>query len=94
MTPEEKVVFESALEKYGIDNQIFQLFEEMGELTVAINGYRRGRKTLSDIAEEIADIEIMLDQMKMIFLTSEEGLNEIRTQKTERLKQRIHGKSL
>jgi NTP pyrophosphatase (non-canonical NTP hydrolase) len=94
MTPEEKAVFISALEKFGNDNQIFQLFEEMGELTVAINGYRRGRCTLEDVKEEIADVEIMLEQMKIIFNATEEDIEEHKQYKTTRLKERVHGKSI
>lgn len=64
-------------EHYGYEPQSRQLIEEMAELTVAINKYWRFRekaKTMEDlkestflvdnIAEEIADVEIMLEQIK------------------------------
>jgi len=67
--------------KYGYDTQSRQLIEEMAELTQAINKFWRkqldcGEKTIMDIpvgtpeenniAEEIADVEICLEQMKYL----------------------------
>lgn len=41
--------------------------EECGELIVAISHYQRARGTINDLIEEIADVEIMLGQLKIIF---------------------------
>lgn len=67
-------------EHYGYSAQSMQLIEEMAELMVAINKYRRfedkeietindelNREYLeSNIIEEIADVEIMLSQIKYL----------------------------
>lgn len=58
---------------YGYDAQARQLIEEMAELTVALNKEWRVRQRYAvtndyrkSIVEEIADVEIMLEQIKYI----------------------------
>ena len=60
-------VFDKAIEKYGAEAQLNVLFEEMSELQNAICKYKRGRATVEQIAEEIADVSNMLVQTIMIF---------------------------
>jgi NTP pyrophosphatase (non-canonical NTP hydrolase) len=40
--------------------------EECGELIVSLSHFKRGRSDLKSLAEEIADVTIMLDQLKLI----------------------------
>ena len=71
----EQEIYQRALEKFGIDAQIGQLHEEIGELMVAIskairyvNKYNEKSEVLNgNIMSEIADVEIMLEQMKIVF---------------------------
>ena len=49
---------------YGLDSQLNILQEELAELIQAVSKYRRGDP--SHILEEIADVEIMLDQIKYL----------------------------
>lgn len=49
---------------YGLDSQLNILQEELSELIQAVSKYRRGDQ--SHILEEIADVEIMLDQVKYL----------------------------
>lgn len=72
MTEKERAVFQKALDAWGPEAQALCLLEEMAELQDALCKYRRGRRTTSDIAEEIADVGIMLDQMKLHFHIEEE----------------------
>ena len=77
MTPEQREMafYEAAVEKFGEIAQIDQATEEMAELIVALNKYKRyvnfrqGNKEeiLAHIAEERADVEIMLNQLHVIF---------------------------
>lgn len=53
-----------ALSKFGENAQKEMLIEEIAELTQAILKDRRGRE--SNIAEEIADVQIVLDQIKLL----------------------------
>ena len=79
-----KKIMRKALEIYGSSAQIDMVIEEMSELTKALLKYRRAikspaaydyEKIKSNIAEEIADVEIMLAQCKMIFECSAEVEN-------------------
>lgn len=55
-----------ALDTYGADAQTLMLFEEMAELQKELCKHARGRDNREAIAEEIADVQIMLAQMTML----------------------------
>ena len=58
-----------AIEKYGEILQMDQCIEECAELIQAINKFKRKRRsidTLTNLAEEAADVKIMVRQMEMI----------------------------
>lgn len=55
-----------ALALYGVGPQLGQTAEECAELIVAANHYMRGRATTDKLAEEAADVELMLAQVKEI----------------------------
>ncbi len=61
--------YQAAITKYGEKNQQMMAIEEMSELTKAICKYWRSPSpdTIKDILEEMADVEIMLDQLKLMF---------------------------
>ena len=66
----ERKTFCAALSRYGAQAQITMAFEEMAELQDVLCKFLRGRvdgDTLANIAEEIADVGIMLDQMAIEF---------------------------
>ena len=95
MTDSEKEILGLAIERYGAEAQTDMAIEEMSELTKALLKYRRsqhGDKTCGDhlvgnIVEEIEDVQIMLDQMKIIYGSSESE----RRYKIYRLKERLDG---
>lgn len=71
----EKQIYETALKEFGIEMQRLVLFEEVGELMQAISKFHRDLPNdlatisqLQNIFEEIADVQIMLEQM-IIFYT-------------------------
>ena len=84
----EAEVLQRALDTYGSTLQIAMVFEEMSELQKELCKYLRGKYSPANIAEEIADVEIMLEQMKMLFCCTDEVRNE-RRRKVERLKERL-----
>jgi len=43
------------------------VFEEMSELTKELTKFFRGKKDIDKIAEEIADVKIMLEQLEIMF---------------------------
>ena len=90
----EAEVLQRALDTYGSAQQIAMVFEEMSELQKELCKYLRGKYSPANIAEEIADVEIMLEQMKMLFCCTDDVRNE-RRRKVERLKGRLdeHGEA-
>ena len=94
MNNEQMDVYIDAIKKYGSDNQVNMLYEETEELIVAISKYRRNpcEETITNVQEEIADVQIMIDQMKLIF--GKKYIEEFIEKKTTRLKNRIEEKEL
>lgn len=75
-------------EHYGYESQIDQMCEECGEFIVARSKVRRNIQGAWDnLKEEVADLSIMVDQMKLII--GEDEINEIRAQKIRRQLTRI-----
>lgn len=88
LSNEIKKLYFTALRKYGITPQIDMLIEEMSELITKICHLKRNRIELNEVCEEFADVEIMIEQIKLIF-DCEEKVEEIKKQKLERLKKRL-----
>lgn len=65
------IVILKAVETYGKKSQVDMAVEEMSELIKALMKSRRNdvevQENLHNIVEEIADVEIMLEQLKLIF---------------------------
>ena len=88
ISPSERPILVAALEAYGGEAQMKMLLEEMSELQKEICKHWRGRQNLQEIAEEMADVQIMLDQMTLYFQNG--GLQEQeRMKKLERLGDRL-----
>ena len=97
MTTEQKIQYIAY--HYGYEPQSRQLIEEMAELTVALN--KAWRKTFDTvdkilnmddeerIEEEIADVEIMLSQIKYLLGLGDEELSQIIENKLDRQIERI-----
>lgn len=73
-------IINTALNKYGIENQKWMLIEECGELLNAIAKLKRGRSTKEEIITELADVQIMVEQMAFFF-----GWNEFKAEKKRKL---------
>lgn len=78
MTKEERIkIYDEATELWGIAAQFDQLTEEMAELIVALNKYKRkhiiGHEYKNDprieenLFEEMADVSMCLEQMSLYF---------------------------
>jgi hypothetical protein len=87
---EESRLLKHALSRYGLKAQVMQTMEEVGELLQALNKVMRNPDTGNHyrLAEEIADVEIILEQMKVGFRL--DGIAEkIRGQKLLRLAENL-----
>lgn len=58
---DEQKIYRAALAAWGADAQTLMVFEEMSELQKELCKAARGKDNTEQIAEEIADVEIMLD---------------------------------
>lgn len=88
MKATDRPVLEAAIRIYGKEAQTKMVLEEMSELQKEICKAWRGRDNIGNIAEEIADVEIMLDQLK-IMLGIEIEVDQYRNEKLLRLEQRL-----
>lgn len=82
----EEAIFIKAITKYGAEAQEGVAQEECAELIQAISKKHRGKQ--HNIVEEIADVEIMLEQLKIIN-GCENEVKEIRKQKISRLSKNL-----
>ena len=59
-------IYQWAVTRFGAAHQINKAAEELGELIQALMRYRNGEPVIGNVCEEIADVEIMLEQLKVI----------------------------
>lgn len=96
---EREIVLQKAILTYGKESQVDMAIEEMSELTKALLKERRNEKEqvtksapplqyITNIIEEIADVEIMLEQLKMLFDCGGQ-VDRVKDYKIERLKERL-----
>ncbi len=83
-------LYRAAEEAWGKDAQVMQLIEEMAELTVDLCHSERAAKIMYNlkIAEEVAHVEIMLEQLKLSLGLSED-VCEFRDKSFRRLEFRL-----
>ena len=87
---------------YGYEAQSSQLVEECAELIQAVNKYRRAvlgvgqpvadhkrAVALNNLIEEIADVEIMLGQVKYLLQIPDEEIEAIKLFKINRTKEQM-----
>lgn len=91
-TEERRALLDRAITAYGAPAQMDMAVEEMAELTKAICKVKRvscaaeAKAALENAVEEMADVQIMLDQFRIIFGRSTAEAEEY---KLERLKKRL-----
>lgn len=90
-------ILKKALQHYGANSQRIVAIEEMSELTKELCKVSRGEENIAHIAEEIADVRIMLDQMEILFDCAGAAA-AYQAAKVERLRKRLeetyHGRNL
>ena len=84
---EEIIICNKAINQFGGNNQLIVAMEELGELIQAISKVLRGKETDDNFEEEIADVDIMLTQLKILGNLRE--IEKWRNYKLNRLKERI-----
>ena len=91
-------ILEKAIKHYGPQNQMMMVLEENAELSQAITKYirstKKGRfneiiKARKNVVEEIADVLIVIEQLKIMLDIQNYEINCIKDYKLNRLKERI-----
>ena len=85
---QQNFILKAAIRVFGKDHQLRMLLEEMAELAKEICKYWRGDNNWSAVAEEITDVQIMLEQARLIFANAG-NYDLIREHKLRRLWSRI-----
>lgn len=100
-----KEIMQKAINTYGLENQMIKTVEELSELSQALCksivrlNYTKEKTSLEDdlksvdnIFEEMADVEIMLEQCKIMFQCDKE-VSTWKHKKIERLERRLEGEN-
>lgn len=69
---EREQVYRKACSVYGEDSQIVVAIEELSELQKELCKVLRGKINVDNLAEELADVEIMTEQMRIMFFGNSE----------------------
>ena len=83
-------VYQRAVHTYGETSRLILAVEEMSELTKELSKHTRGRNNMSAICEEMADVEIMLEQLKIVF-NNRAAVDYHKAHKLQRLADRMDG---
>ena len=78
-------ILTAAIKHYGVGAQWSKAIEELSELIRAL----ARADDIKNIAEEMADVRIMLDQLEIIFHNREQ-VRKYELEKLKRLSERIH----
>ena len=81
-------LYQKLISKYG-DKQVVVAIEELSELQKELCKYLRGKLDGCNLVEEIADVQIMLEQMIMLFGIEKSAIDFIINQKLQRTKERL-----
>lgn len=91
-----KEIMQLAIDSYGRVNQVIKTVEELSELSQALCKILTSKFTddnsenFENIFEEMADVEIMLEQCKIMFQCDKE-VSAWKNKKIERLERRLEG---
>ncbi|MBQ7047678.1 MAG: hypothetical protein IJN86_01905 [Clostridia bacterium] len=83
-------LYSRAVNTFGETSRLILAIEEMSELTKELSKYIRGRQNVGGICEEMADVEIMLEQLKIVF-RNRAAVDYHRSQKLQRLSDKLNG---
>ena len=86
----ENGVYKRALNTFGLEKQMIKCIEELSELQKELCKYSLGQGNLEHTIEEIADVEIMLEQMKLGLDIGFYELNAAKDKKLCRLRDRLN----
>lgn len=80
-------IYHEAIAAGGIELQHQIVIEECLELALSLLHLKRGKATIEDVAEEVADVEIMCQQLRCMM--GNEIVDKFKKEKLEKLRKRI-----
>ena len=83
-----KEFYKKVVDTYG-KQQVIVAIEELSELQKELCKALRCKVNFDNITEEIADVEIMLEQMKIYFEIKEDEIEGMKKLKIKRTKERL-----
>ena len=85
---EKKDVYNKVKQTWGIDAQVIKAVEELAELIKELSKFLLDDGNMEHITEEMADVEIMIEQLKLIF-ENKEAVKAVKKAKIQRLSDRL-----
>ena len=85
----EEVTLRKVINKFGKEAQCRQVMEECAELIQAVNKNLRSAGAKENLIEEMADVGIMLDQLRIMFEIKDTEINKIRCEKMKQIKRMV-----
>ena len=86
MNKQTKQLYNQAWERWGFSEQSLIVAEEFSELIKELSKYNRDIGNEKNILQEVADCEIMIEQIKTKFNFSEKKITKIKKIKLEKLR--------
>jgi len=84
-----KDTLQKVIDKYGTTLQTTVAMEELAELIKEISKVIRGNKNADGMIEEIADVLIMIEQLKLMYNISDEEIQSEINDKLYRMEWRL-----
>ena len=87
-----KDALEKAIKKYGVEKQLLVCMEEPAELIQAISKverYPEDSTRMQDLIEEMADVTICLEYLKLIYNIRQEEIDGWINRKVKRISKKI-----
>lgn len=81
-------LYQDALAEYGEVAQVDKTIEELSELTAELAKTQLGQSTDPRVVEELADVEIMCEQLRLIY--DPDAIEEAKASKKDRLRERLN----
>ena len=91
MNETKEEIYTKAFLKWGFMPQMGMVVEECAELIQATNKFMRknDNKSREHFYEELVDVEIMIEQMRIIFNKDKAQIDKIKEKKLERLEKML-----
>lgn len=87
-----KELYDKVLNKWGLEKQLIVAIEEMAELQKELTKILRNQGDIDRLAEEVADVEIMLEQVRYFYGLGL-SVETVKKLKLERLEKRLQDES-